>query len=206
MKLYYSSGACSLSPHIVLCEAGYEFETEKVDLRAKKTESGKDYNTIAEKSAVPLLVLDNGEHLTEGVAIVQYLADKKPETKLVPPNGTMERTRLHEWLNFISTELHKAHSPLFHPELGQATQDLYLSNIKKAYTYVAKKLEGKQYLMGDQFTVADAYLFTIMGWSKMIKLDLSAWPVLIDYQKRIAARPKVQEAMKKEGLLDTKAA
>jgi glutathione S-transferase len=201
MKLYYTPGVCSLSPHIVLREAEYQFDLEKVDLKTKKTEFDQDFNTITEKSAVPFLVLDNGETLTEGVAIVQYLADLKPETNLAPKNGTMERVRLQEWLNYISTEIHKTHWPLFYADqAGEQAGQVYLKKLYKAYDYVSSSLQDKQYLMGDQFTVADAYMFTVINWHNFIKVDLSPWPVLVEYQKRVAARPKVQEAMKAEGL------
>jgi glutathione S-transferase len=201
MKLYYTPGVCSLSPHIVLREAEYQFDLEKVDLKTKKTEFDQDFNTITEKSAVPFLVLDNGETLTEGVAIVQYLADLKPETNLAPKNGTMERVRLQEWLNYISTEIHKTHWPLFYADqAGEQAGQVYLKKLYKAYDYVSSSLQDKQYLMGDRFTVADAYMFTVINWHNFIKVDLSPWPVLVEYQKRVAARPKVQEAMKAEGL------
>ncbi len=206
MKLYYTPGVCSLSPHIVLCEAGFDYELAKVDLKTKKLEDGSDYNAVAEKSAVPLIVLDNGDILTEGPAIIQYLADLKPETNLAPANGTFERVRLQEWLNYITTEMHKTHYPLFFKECGEQAAEVYLKKLKNTYSYVSKKLEGQQYLMGDQFTVADAYLFTVVNWSTFLNLDLSPWPVLVEYQKRVAARPAVQKAMKAEGLLEQKAA
>lgn len=207
MKLYYTPGTCSLSPHIVLNEAGYPFDLVKVDLKTKKTESGEDFNAVSAKSMVPVLVLDNGEVLTEGVAIVQYLADQKPESRLVPENGTVERAHLQEWLNFISTELHKTYSPLFRAaEVGEKARDYYLQKLKQAFDYVAGKLEGKAYLMGDRFTVADAYLFTTLRWHKGINLDLSAWPVLVEYMQRVAARPKVEATLIAEGLRDKKAA
>jgi glutathione S-transferase len=203
MKLYYKPGACSLSPQIVLCEAGYQYDSEKVDLKTRKTESGKDFWSITDKGAVPTLVLDNGEVLTEGAAIVQYLADQKPESNLAPKNGTLERVRLLEWLNYIATELHNSHSILFGPEAKSAAAQLSVDKIKKAYDYVAGKLKDKKYLMGDQFTVADAYLFTILGWHKAANLDLASWPVLSEYYKRVSERPKVKQAMQAEGLLDT---
>ncbi len=206
MKLYYSPGTCSLSPHIILNELGMKYEAEKVDLKTKKTESGKDYNTVAAKSSVPLLVLDNGEQLTEGAAIIQYLADLKPDMELAPKNGSFERVRLQETLNYIATELHKAHYPLFNPECGQAAVDVYTRKIKSAYDYLSNQLKGKPYLMGEQFTVADAYAFTVISWHKYVGIDLSPWTVLIDYQKKISERPAVQAAMQAEGLLNKKAA
>lgn len=206
MKLYYSPGVCSLSPHIVLCELGMKYELEKVDLKTKKTETGKDYGTIAEKGAVPLLVLDNGQQLTEGVAIVQYLAEQKPEAGLIPASG-LERARVQEWLNFISTELHKGFGPLFNAAaIGPQAVDFFTAKLKKNFDYLTKKLEGKTFLMGDHYTLADAYLFTVLGWTKFIGMDLSPWPVLVEFQKRVASRPAVQQAMKAEGLLDSKAA
>ena len=206
MKLYYKAGACSLSPHIVAREAGLDIDIIAVDLQSKKTTSGDDFNKINPKSAIPFLVLDNGETLSEGVAIVQYLADLKPESKLAPKNGTWERSKLHEWLNYIATDVHKAHSPLFNPDMPQAGKDIYIARIKKAYDYAASALKGKKFLMGDQFTVADAYLFTVLGWNKATGFNLADWPALADYQKRISERPAVQTAMKAEGLLDKKAA
>lgn len=202
MKLYYTPSVCSLAPHIVLREAGYEFELEKVNLKTKKTESGEDFSAINDKSSVPFLVLDSGETLTEGVAIVQYLADQKPETNLAPKNGTMERVHLQEWLSYISTEIHKTHWPLFYTnQVGEQASQVYLQKLKKAYDYVANAMQDKQYLMGDQFTVADAYMYTVLNWHKFIKVDMSPWPVLVEYQQRVAARPKVQEALRAEGLL-----
>lgn len=207
MKLYYTPGACSLSPHIILQEAGYKnYELIKVDLKTKKTQYGEDYNNIAEKSAVPLLVLDNGEVLSEGVAIIQYLSDERPQANLAPKNGTFERIRLQEWLNYIATELHKGHYPLFHPEAGSTAKEIYLDKLKKSYNYVSDKLKNKKYIFGDEFTIADAYLFTVLSWHKYINLDLEQWPVLAEYKKRVESRPKVQEALKAEGLLEAKAA
>lgn len=200
MKLFYSPGACSLSPHIVLREAGYDFTLDKVDFASRKTETGQDYTRITEKSLVPALQLDNGETLTEGMAIVQYLADQKPGSGLAPKNGTFERVRLQEWLSYISTEMHKTYFPLFHPETGPKAAEVYLQKLKDAYTFVSGKLKGKDYLMGDQFSVADAYLFTVVNWHNFIKVDLSPWPVLVEYQKRVGSRPKVREALKAEGL------
>jgi glutathione S-transferase len=202
MKLYYAPGVCSLAPHIVLREADYEFELEKVNLKTKKTEFGEDFSVLNDKSSVPFLVLDSGETLTEGVAILQYLADQKPETNLAPVNGTMERVHLQEWLSYISTEVHKTHWPLFYTDqVGEQASQVYLQKLKKAYDYVSNALQGKQYLMGDRFTVADAYMYTVLNWHNFIKVDMSPWPVLMEYQKRVAARPKVHEALKAEGLI-----
>lgn len=196
-----------MSPHIVLTEAGYDFEIEKVDLKTKKTETGTDYFEINERGIVPLLVLDNGEQITEGVAIVQYLADQKPEAGLAPANGTLERTRLHELLNFISTEIHKGHEPIiYRDKAGEQAAELYIEKLKSRFAYIAKQLGDKKYLMGDEFTVADAYLFTTMGWANFFEIDLNLPASLIEYQKRVAARPAVQKVMNAEGLLEQKAA
>lgn len=200
MKLYYSPGACSLSPHIVLREAGLDFEMERVDLKSKKTEHGNDYLEINPKGYVPALRLDDGELLTEGPAIVQYLADRVPARKLAPAAGTMERVRLQEWLNFISTELHKSHSPLFNPAAPEEWKTWMRDLIGRRLALVAKQLEGRDYLLGD-FSVADAYLFTVLSWGRFVNVDTSAWPVIGAYQARMAARPAVQAALKAEGLL-----
>jgi glutathione S-transferase len=201
MKLYFAPGACSLSPHIVLLEAGMTFDIEKVTLANKQTASGADYTKITPKGYVPALQLDNGEVLTEGPAIVQFIADKVPEKKLAPANGTMERYRLVEWLNFVSTELHKGFSPLFKPGTPEETKQAARELLAKRLGFVAEKLQDSQYLTGNQFTVADAYLFTVLNWAGHVKLDLSPWPVLQAYQKRVAARPAVHAAMVAEGLI-----
>ncbi len=201
MKLYYSPGACSLSPHIVLREAGLDFQIEKVDLGAKKTAGGEDFTKINPKGYVPTLQLDDGEILTEGPAIVQYLADLKPAKNLAPAAGTRARYRLQEWLNFISTELHKGFSPLFKSTIPQPVKDEFAATLGKRFDYLSGVLAGKSYLMGDTFTVADAYLFTILSWAGYVKIDLSKWPVLKEYSARVAARPAVQETMKAERLI-----
>ena len=201
MKLYYSTGACSLSPHIILREAGIPFLLERVDMKTKKTQSGEDFTLISKKGYVPHLVLDNGEHLTEGVAMVQFLADQYPQSELAPKNGTMERVRLQEWLNYISTEVHKSHFPLFHPETGAAAAEIYTVKIKKTYDYLSAALKDQNFLLGENFSVADAYLFTVLNWAGFVKMDLSPWPVLTSYMNKILQRPKVQEALKAEGLI-----
>lgn len=201
MKLYFSPGACSLSPHIVAREAGLDVTAVKVDMRGKKTDVGDDYLAINEKGQVPALGLDDGSVLTEGVAIVQYLADKKPESKLAPANGTMERYRLQEWLNFVSTELHKGFSPLFNPATSDEQKAATKATLAKKFAYLEKHLAGKPYLTGDTFTVADAYLFTILGWAAFTHVDLSPFPTLVAYQARVAARPAVQAALRAEGLI-----
>lgn len=206
MKLYYSPASCAMSVHIVLEEAGFSYDLERVDLQTKLTETGKNFNNINEQGAVPLLVLDNGEILTEGAAIVQYIADQKPASGLTPATGTLERARVYEWLNYLASEMHKAYIPLFKPEYSEAMKEAALVKVKKCYDHVSKKLGSKQYALGDKFTVVDAYLFTIINWHNFINLDLSPWPVLVAFQKRVSARPAVQAAMRKEGLLEQKAA
>lgn len=201
MKLYYSPGACSLSPHIVLREAGLDFDLEQVSLATKKNASGGDYNEDNPKGYVPALILDDGQLLTEGPAIVQYLADRVPDKQLAPAAGTMERYRLVEWLNYISTELHKGFSPLFHPKAPDEWKQLVKERLGQRIDFVARRLEGKSYLMGETFTVADAYLFTVLGWARLVKLDLAPWPVLAAYRERVAARPAVKAAMIAEGLI-----
>ena len=201
MKLYYSPGACSLSPHIALAEAGLSADFVKVDLRAKKTESGDDYLAVNPRGQVPVLGLDGGGTLTEGPAIVQYIADQAPNAKLVPANGTIERYKLQEWLNLITSELHKSFSPLFNPTMPDEAKAIYRDRLGKTFAYIDGQLAGKDYLMGSQFTVADGYLFTVMNWAPRVKVDLSRWQVLSDYVARIAARPAVQAAMRAEGLI-----
>jgi glutathione S-transferase len=201
MKLYYSPGACSLSPHIVATEAGIPLEMVKVDLGKHQTESGKDFMTINPKGYVPTLQLDDGSVLTEGPAIVQYLADQKPASGLAPANGSIERYRLQEALNFIGTELHKNFAPLFNPATPDAAKEAQKATIAKKLAYLNDQLANKQYLMGDKFTVADAYAFTIVNWTNFIKMDLKPYPNLAAYMGRVGARPKVQETLKAEGLM-----
>ena len=201
MKLYFAPGACSLSPHIVLREAGYTFDLEQVNNQEKKTKSGMDYWGINAKGQVPVLELDNGERITEGPVIVQYLADQKPGSGLAPANGSMERVRVQEWLNFTTSEIHKTFGPIFRPTTPDAFKALSKENLGKRFDWLDKQLAGKQYLTGDKFTVADAYLFTVLRWSPRIDIDLAKWPNLKAYVDRVAARPKVQEAMKAEGLV-----
>lgn len=201
MKLYYSPGACSLSPHIVLRESGLAFEPVLASTKTHQLADGTDYYTINPKGYVPLLELDNGERLSEGPAIVQYIADQVPAKNLAPANGTMARYRLQEWLNFITSELHKSFSPLFNPAIGEDTRAVYRARIVERLTWVDGQLAGKSFLLGDTFTVADAYLFTVAGWSKYVGVDIAGLAHLNAYLARIAARPAVQEAMKAEGLL-----
>jgi glutathione S-transferase len=198
MKLYYSPGACSLSPHITALEAGIDLEIEKVDTKTKKTETGRDFLAINPKGYVPTLELDDGQVLTEGPTIVQYLADLKPESGLAPKHGTMERYRLQEMLGYINSELHKAYSPLFSsttPPEVRADREAYL---KKRYAILEKVLADKPYLFGAHFTAADAYLFTVTQWATYVKLDLSEFPNLQAFQKRVAERPAVQAAITAE--------
>jgi glutathione S-transferase len=201
MKLYFSPGACSLSPHIVLREAGLNFDLEQVDNKTKQTKTGADFWKINAKGYVPVLQFDNGDVLTEGPAIVQYIADQKPESGLAPKAGTIERSRLQEWLNFITSELHKGFSPLFRPNTPEDYKAIARENLFKRIEYVDKQLAGKQYLMRDRFTAADAYAFTVLNWSNVLKLDISPYPNVLAYLVRVKARPKVQEALKAEGLL-----
>lgn len=198
MKLYFSPGACSLSPHIVLREGGFRFDIERVDLKTKKTASGGDYMAVNPKGYVPALQLDDGTILTEGPAIVQYLADQVPDKKLAPPNGTIERYQLQSWLNFISTELHKAFGSFFRPDTPDATKEASRQMLSKRFAYVADELRDKDYVMGAEFTVADAYLFTILSWHAHANLDLAKWPALHAYVERIGTRQSVRDALDAE--------
>ena len=201
MKLYYSPGACSLSPHIVLLEAGLPFETETVNLKTKKTGSGENFTAINPKGAVPALKLDDGQVLTEGTAIVQYLADQKPESGLAPRAGTFARYRLVEMLNYIASEVHKGFGPLFNPNITPEWKAATLAALAKKFDWLSTHLAGKTFLLGDSFTIADAYLFTVLSWSGHTQIDLGKWPVLAAYHARVGQRPKVQDAMRAEGLL-----
>lgn len=200
MKLYIKPGACSLSPHIVLEELGLKYDSEVVDLKAKTTAAGGDYLAVNPKGYVPALQIDSGEVLTEGPAIVQYLADSQPAKKLAPANGTVERYRMQSWLTFIGTELHKQFSPLFNSAAPQEWKDICRANIERRLKYVNEQLAGKDYLMGKDFSVADAYLYTVARWTHPVKIDISGFPNLVAYMARMAARPGVQAALKAEGL------
>jgi glutathione S-transferase len=204
MKLYYTPGACSLSPHIALLEAGLPYDLVKVDLRAKKLENGDDFLKINPKGQVPVLALDSGELVTEGPVIVQMIADRAVAKNLAPARDSAERYKLLEWLNFITTELHKSFGPMFSPVLADDAKAFFKDRVMGKFRYVDSQLAGRDYLMGSQFTVADGYLFTMLSWADGMKFDLSGMPNLLAYKARIAARPKVQEALTKEGL--TKAA
>ena len=201
MKLYFSPGTCSLSPHIALREAGLDFELVRVDIRQRKLADGSDFTAINRKGYVPVLELDNGLRLTEGPAIVQYIADRKPASGLAPRPDTIERYQLQEWLGFINSELHKGFSPLFRPDTPDDYKQLVRENLAGRLGYIADHLAGKDYLMGDRFTVADAYLFTVMNWAQRLKFDMSRYPNLMAYVGRVAARPAVQAAMRAEGLI-----
>ncbi|MGH6610039.1 MAG: glutathione transferase GstA [Burkholderiaceae bacterium] len=201
MKLYFAPGACSLSPHIVLREAGIAFTPVKVSTKTHQTETGGDFYEINPKGYVPVLELDDGTRLTEGPAVVQYIADQAPASKLAPANGTIERYKLQEWLNFITSELHKQYSPLFDQTNSDEVKNKQREKIAKRYDWIEQQLRGKEYLTGSTFTVADAYLFTVTNWAKPTGIDLSRWPTLQEYIKRVAARPSVLEAMKAEGLI-----
>jgi glutathione S-transferase len=207
MKLYYSPGACSLSPHIVANEAGIPLELAKVDVQSKTIARDGDYWHVNPKGYVPALELEDGQVLTEGPAIVQYLADRAPESGLAPANGSFERVRLQELLNYLTSEIHKAYSPLFRPDVLPAVREERLAYLAKRYALIDKQLEGRRYLLGDRFTVADAYLFTLTRWARAVKLDLTGFPNLEAFQKRVGSRKAVLEAMRAEGLIpDSKAA
>jgi glutathione S-transferase len=200
MKLYFAPGACSLSPHIVLREAGLNVELIQVDLREKKTKDGGDYLKINPKGQVPVLQTDDGDTLTEGPVIVQYVADTVPGSKLAPPSGSKERYKVQEWLNFIGSELHKTFGPIFRPTTPDAYKDLSKQAIANRFKFLNEHLANKQYLMGDTFTVPDAYLYVMTRWAPRVGIDLAQFPNLKAYSERVAARPKVQEAIKAEGL------
>ena len=200
MKLYYAPGACSLSPHIVSKELGLPISLQKVNTKDKSMEGGGDFWSINAKGYVPTLELDNGERLTEGPAIVQYLADQKPDAGLAPKNGTLERYRLQEWLNFLTSEVHKQFSPLFRPNTPEDYKPVAKENLAKRFDWLDQQLAGKEYLLGSKFSVADAYLFTLLRWTKPTQIGLDKWPNLKAYVERVGARPKVKEALKAEGL------
>jgi glutathione S-transferase len=201
MKLYYSPGACSLSPHIVSRELGIPLELKKVNVKDKTIEGGGDYRKVNARGYVPALELDDGRVLTEGPAIVQYLADRKPEAGLAPKAGTTERYQLQEWLNFLTSEIHKGFSPLFKPNTPEEYKTISKENLANRFDWLDQQLAGRDYLMGKAFTVADAYLFVLLNWTKFQSIDLAKWPNLAAYQQRVGARPKVQEALKAEGLV-----
>jgi len=201
MKLYYSPGACSLSPHIVLNEAGLAFERVKTATKTKTTDGGGDFGKINPLGYVPVLELDDGTRLTEGPAIVQYIADQVPAKKLAPPNGTFARTELQRWLNFVSSELHKGFSPLFNPAMPEEAKKIFRERLGTRFAHLDTHLAGNEYLLGKEFSVADAYLFTISNWASRVDVDLSPRAHVLAYRKRVGARPAVQAALKAEGLI-----
>jgi len=201
VKLYFSPGACSLSPHITAVELGMSVDLVQVDLRAHQTKDGADFYAINPKGYVPALQLDGGELITEGPAIVQYLADQKPDAGLLPPAGSVARAQIHSWLTFIGTELHKNFSPLFKPDSTDDMKARARDMIGKRFAYVEQQLTSQDYLTGAQFTVADPYLFVMLTWAERMQLDMSAYPALQAFKARVAARPAVQQAMREEGLL-----
>lgn len=200
MKLFYKAGSCSLSPHIVLHELGLDFTAEKVDLMQKKTETGADYLAINPKGQVPALLLDDGSLLTEGVAIVQYLADLVPNAGLLPAAGTLPRYHAIEWLNYIATELHKGFGPLYNPITPDEYKTFAREKLSNQFKYLNSLLEKQHYLLGQNFSVADAYLFTVLRWAPMLQLDFKGYKHLTAYFERVAARPAVKAALKAEGL------
>jgi glutathione S-transferase len=201
MKLYYSAGACSLSAHIALKESGLAFEAIHAPTKTHKLPDGSDYYDLNPLGYVPLLVLDNGQHLREGPAIVQYIADLVPAKQLAPANGTFERYKLQEWLTFIGTELHKNFGPLFNPATPAEYKPLVIAQLGSRLKFTDGQLAGKEYLMGDTFTVADGYLFNVTNWARLVGVDLSIYTDLLAFRARVAARPAVIEAMRAEGLI-----
>jgi glutathione S-transferase len=200
MKLYYAPGACSLSPHIALRESGLSFDLEQVNLGEKKLKDGGDFLAVNPKGQVPVLQLDDGSYLTEGAVIVQYVGDKAPKSGLIPAAGTMERYRTQEWLNFVASELHKNMGPLLRQTTPEAYREVAVATINRKFGDLEKHLKGKQYLMGDNFSAADAYCFTILRWCPRAKVSMDAFPTLKAYFERVGARPKVKEALTVEGL------
>lgn len=200
MKLYYLTGACSLASYISLNEAGIKFQAVSVDRKNHRTADGEDFNAINTKGYVPALRLDNGELLTENVAVLLYIADRNPAAKLAPAAGTLERYRLIEWLSYINSEVHKSFTPLFNPAASEEMKKFPRANLIKRVDWLQNALGSKNFLMGDQFTVADAYLFVVLGWFRHVGMDLGQWPVLKRFHERVAARPHVIAALKAEGL------
>jgi glutathione S-transferase len=201
MKLYYLTGACSLAAHIALCEAAAKFDTASLDRQSRKTSDGEAFDQVNSKGYVPALRLDDGALLTEVVAVLQYIGDRYPAAKLVPAAGSMERYRQMEWLSFINSEMHKSCSPLFSPIANDDVKQFARDNLFKRTDWLERTLDANKYLMGEQFTVADAYLFTVLNWFGLRNIDLAKWPNLKRYHARVGARPQVQQALKAEGLL-----
>lgn len=202
MKLYFSPGACSMAVHIILLELGQVFELVKVDLGTKKTESGEDYLQINGKGYVPALALDNGMVMTEAAIILQYMADQNPNGHLAPDAGSMARYELMQWLHFSSTEIHKTLGTLFNPDISAEHRNYQVKLFNKRCGYLSQHLETTTFLMGDHFSIADAYLFTLLNWTNFVQVDMKSWPVITDYMARIASQPSVVQAMKEEGLLE----
>jgi glutathione S-transferase len=200
MKLYYLKGACSLASHIALYETGLKFDAAGIDRATKKTADGEDFNAVNSKSYAPALRLDDGEVLTENVAVLQYIADRKPESKLAPPAGTMERYRLVEWLAFISSEVHKSISPLFNPAATDDVKNFARTNLTRRLDWLDAQLGSRPFLMGADFTVADSYLFVVLNWFPRVNIDLAKWPALQAFHQRVSARPSVDKALRAEGL------
>jgi glutathione S-transferase len=205
MKLYYAPGACSLAPHITAREAGLALDLEKVDLKTHRTETGADYRQVNPKGYVPALQLEDGALLTENAAVLQYLGDQAPEAGLLPRPGAFDRYRVVEWLTFVSTELHKGFGPLFNPQLPEAAREQTIAKLKDRLGYLDGRLAGREFLHGDRFTVADAYLFTVLSWTKVHNIDLGPYPALRAYIERLGQRPGVRQALKEEGLLEAAA-
>lgn len=201
MKLYYAPGACSLAPHIVAHETGTTLELEKVDTKTKAMASGGDFRDVTPKGYVPALRLDDGSVLTEGPVVSQYLADLHPEAGLLPAAGSIERYRVQEWLGYINSEIHKNYSPLFNPATKEDARQEKIDYLRKRYGLVEQRLATNPYLMGEHYTIADIYLFTVTNWARVVKLDLSDFPNLLAFQQRIVTRPAVQAAMRMEGLV-----
>jgi glutathione S-transferase len=201
MKLYFSPGACSLSPHIVAREAGLDIQLEKVDTKTHTFNGGSDYYKVNPKGYVPALEIKAGDILTEGPAIVQYLGDQKPQSGIVPPAGSAQRYRLQEMLGYINSEIHKSYSPLFNKATAEATANERREYLKKRYAYVEGLLATQQYLVDNKFSAADAYLYTVTRWAPFVNVDLSGFPNLKEFQARVEARPAVQQALREEGLL-----
>ncbi len=201
MKLYFAPGACSLAPHIILEETGQTHELEQVDLGTKKTASGEEYTKINPKGSVPAIQLDDGQILTEVAVVLQYIADQKPEAGLSPQAGTMERYRLLETLNYISSEVHKTFGALFNPDVKGDWREAQLGAVAARCDHLSRRLDGNAHILGDAFSIADAYLFAVLNWSNMLNIDLTNWPALTGFLDRVSSRPGAQAAMKAEGLL-----
>ena len=206
MKLYYSPGVCSLSPHIVLRETNTPFELVKTDIRAKTVDGGGDFRSINPNGYVPALALDDGTLITEGPAIVQYIADNAGATELAPANGTIERTKMQSWLNFVSSEIHKSFGPLFNAEMPAEAKTIFQQKLRDRFAFLDKHFAANDYLMGKSFTLPDAYLFTVLRWGKPMGVDPDSYANLKAYAARVEARPAVQAALKAEGLVRDKAA